>query len=496
MNTDRYDAIVIGSGAGGSAAAYRLVQGGLRVALLEKGDHLPTDGSTLDIQRVVHGGEFLSREPWLDALGNPLRPEEHFNVGGKTKWYGAALLRFGAHEFEADAAHACPAWPIARSDLEPYYDQVEKLLDVRRFECEPDLANILKKAGGADSGWDATQLPLSLAAAITSHRHEARHFDGFASVAGLKGEAERSLLSRLEGNPDFSLLRNAEVTSLLGSSELRTRIDGVRLASGTELRAPRIFLAAGALHSPRLLARYLKTNALDSTLPAAQNVGRNLKLHLLTAMVSLSTRRMTDSIRKTMVLTNELYPHSSVQPLGFDGELMGTLIPKLVPQFLRRQIGDRAYGFFLQTEDGSHGENRVYERTQVDGVDRVMDYDEWRTADAAREHRAFTRAFQRNLLRAGLVSFTRRIGLNGTAHVCGTLACGTDPAKSVVDSHGRVHGLRGLYVVDGSVLPRSSRVNPSLTIYAWALRAADLVARQFVHESRDSRLHTMEAAHV
>jgi choline dehydrogenase-like flavoprotein len=250
------------------------------------------------------------------------------------------------------------------------------------------------------------------------------------------------------------------------------------------------------LHSPRLLARYLKTHGLDSILPAAQNVGRNLKLHLLTAMVSLSTRRMTDVIRKTMVLTNELYPHSSVQPLGFDGELMGTLIPKLVPQFLRRQIGNRAYGFFLQTEDGSHADNRVYERAQESGVERVMDYDEWRIADAAREHRAFTRAFQRNLLRAGLISFTKRIGLNGTAHVCGTLACGNDPAKSVVDSQGQVHGLRGLYVVDGSVLPRSSRVNPSLTIYAWALRAADLVARQFAREARHPRSNAVETAHV
>jgi len=49
----------------------------------------------------------------------------------------------------------------------------------------------------------------------------------------------------------------------------------------------------------------------------------------------------------------------------------------------------------------------------------------------------------------------------------------SDPARSVVDRNGRVHGLRGLYVADGSVLPRSSRVNPSLTIYAWGLRLAD-----------------------
>jgi choline dehydrogenase-like flavoprotein len=42
----------------------------------------------------------------------------------------------------------------------------------------------------------------------------------------------------------------------------------------------------------------------------------------------------------------------------------------------------------------------------------------------------------------------------------------------VVDPEGRVHGLDNLYVVDGSVLPRSSRVNPALTIFAWALRVA------------------------
>ena len=42
-----------------------------------------------------------------------------------------------------------------------------------------------------------------------------------------------------------------------------------------------------------------------------------------------------------------------------------------------------------------------------------------------------------------------------------------------VDAEGKVHGLDNLYVVDGSVLPRSSRANPSLTIYAWALRVTE-----------------------
>jgi choline dehydrogenase-like flavoprotein len=44
--------------------------------------------------------------------------------------------------------------------------------------------------------------------------------------------------------------------------------------------------------------------------------------------------------------------------------------------------------------------------------------------------------------------------------------------------------MSGLYVVDGSILPRSSRVNPSLSIYAWGLRIGDLVSQQYLREQR------------
>jgi choline dehydrogenase-like flavoprotein len=181
-------------------------------------------------------------------------------------------------------------------------------------------------------------------------------------------------------------------------------------------------------------------------------------------------------LRKTTVLTNERLPHSSVQPLGFDGELMSTLVPRIVPRALARQVGTRAYGFFLQTEDGSHADNRVVagdERADDDTRLPTLDYDPRRTLPALREHVALIRNLRTSLLRAGCVSFTQRIDVQGTAHACGTLVTGDDPERSVVDRYGRVHGLRGLYVADGSVLARSSRVNPSLTIYAWGLRLAD-----------------------
>ena len=77
------------------------------------------------------------------------------------------------------------------------------------------------------------------------------------------------------------------------------------------------------------------------------------------------------------------------------------------------------------------------------------------------------------MLKIGLPAAAKTIPLAGTAHACGSLTMGADPQSSVVDAEGKVHGLDNLYVVDGSVLPRSSRANPSLTIYAWALRVAE-----------------------
>jgi choline dehydrogenase-like flavoprotein len=450
---------------------------GLQVVLLEKGNHLPADGSTLDIGHVVRDGAFLSRECWVDGRGRPVTPEERFNVGGKTKWYGAALLRMADREFLPDPAHQCLGWPLAAGELAPYYDEAERLLGVRTFDCEPDLARLLDRLGERDRSWRTSAMPMGLDAEIVADPAEAAHFDGFSSVRNFKGEAERSFLSRLRTRENFRLQVNSPVKSLVGSPDSPTTITGVRLADDSEIRARYVLLAAGALHSPRLLSRYLVVTGLANSLPAANQVGRYLKLHLLTAMVALSPTRKTDLIRKTVLLTNDRYPHSSVQPLGFDGELIATLVPSFVPGALRRAMGQRAYGFFLVTEDGSDPRNRILEEPRS-SAPPVLDYDAARLPSAAREHRAVTRAFQGVLARTGVVAFTKRIGLTGTAHACGSLICGVNARESVVDTNGRVHGMQGIYVVDGSVLPRSSRVNPSLTIYAWGLRVGNLVAQE------------------
>jgi choline dehydrogenase-like flavoprotein len=63
------------------------------------------------------------------------------------------------------------------------------------------------------------------------------------------------------------------------------------------------------------------------------------------------------------------------------------------------------------------------------------------------------------------------------SHALGTVRMGSDPATAPLDEACRFRGVDNLWVVDGSALPRSGGVNPSLTIAANALRAAELIVR-------------------
>lgn len=475
--SDDYDTIIVGSGAGGAAAAYRLANSGQRVLLLEKGDSLPVDGSTLDVDTVFRQGRFSNHEVWHDGRGNDVVPGEYFNLGGKTKWYGAALLRFGSDEFGADSTRGYLPWPFSYDTLAPYYDEAERLLSVRHFSNEPQLQRIVDGLTHNGSGWRAEPLPLGLSDDILQHPDEARHFDGFASVKGLKSDAERVFIDPVRALSNLTIMTGMDVSDLLTPNDLPQRIIGVACRDGQRFTARRVLLAAGAMHSPRLLQRHLERSGYAQQLPSAHLIGHYYKCHLLTAMLGVTHTPQTDLLRKTTLLLNERFPRSSIQTLGWmDGEIVGAQLPAFMPRRLANAIGRRAYGFWLTTEDGSHADNCI--SAAHNGGAPVLDYEPTRNVRNADEHRALTRDFRRRLLALGYLPFTRVMPLEATAHSCGTLLAGNDPQQSVVDADGKVHGIENLFVVDGSVLPRSSRVNPALTIYAWSLRVADRLLQQ------------------
>ncbi|MGE0037345.1 MAG: GMC oxidoreductase [Xanthobacteraceae bacterium] len=465
--TARYDVIIIGSGAGGGSAAYQLVLAGKQVLLIEKGPFLPRDASTISVRQVFVDGVFKNHVVWLDGKGGEVVPGEFYNVGGKTKWYGAALFRFRPVEFEAEPNFELLGWPFGYDELEPYYDQATELLKITTFKNEPELQALLDKITTADPGWKLESLPLGLSKDILSNPEEMKHFDGFASPSGYKSDAERNLIDHIRDKPNFTLIAGDPVSELIAAPGDPRRIVGVKCAGGSTHEAETVVLAAGAMTSPRILQDYLR--ASGTTLPRGDLVGANFKMHLNSAILGFSPFKDHDVLRKTAVLFNDRFPHSSMQCLGWiDGELLATQVPPEMPRFLDRFLGKRAIGFWATTEDSSSPENRII--SGGPGGKPVMDYSLDRMEKIRKEHEALVEAWIGRLLHAGLVGFEKYMGLAGTAHALGSLVTGDDPAKSVIDPHGKVHGMEGLYVGDGSALPRASRVNPSLTIYAWGLR--------------------------
>lgn len=481
MDDSPVDTIIVGSGAGGCAAAYKLARAGRKVLLLERGEALPTDGSTLDTRKVLAEGAFKSKEIWLDGDDRRFAPEEFYNLGGKTRWYGAALVRFGSDEFEADRARGFLDWPIAYDELLPYYEEAEGLLETRVFPVEPDLGRLVRRLTANGMGhWKAQPLALGLSPRIAQVPEQAAKFDGFALLDGLKADAQHRLLGRVADRSNLCIETGAQVVDLIPDVGGARRVAGVVLADGRRCHASRVLLAGGALHSPRLLQRYFRDTGLADTLPAAGQVGRRYKRHVLTAVVGFGFRPQTDLLRKTMLFTSPRFPHSSVQPLGgwIDREIVRSMIPRFVPRFVAEFFVRRVYGFFLQTEDGSHPDNRVSAAAAGEVAPR-LDYRIGRLPADEAEHRGLVRAFIGSLIGAGFLPFAKRVPLEGSAHSVGTLCAGRDPRDSVVDGEGRVHGMENLYVVDGSVLPRIGRLNPALTIYAWSLRVADRLLQQF-----------------
>ncbi len=468
MSETSYDAIIVGSGAGGAATAFSLVEAGKRVLLLEKGKQLPKDGSTLDVKTVFKEGRFKNREPWHDGKGGEFVPGEFYNVGGKTKWYGAALLRYSDHEFEPDPGFQCLGFPFGLDEVAPYYDTAERLLAVNHFPNEPELQSLVDGICKSQTGWRNAPLPLGLKPEILDDEAEAKHFDGFASAAGYKSDAEVNLIRHLEGRPNFTLMTKKKVVGLRHPEGRPEDVTGVVCLDGTAYDAPAVVLAAGAMTSPRILQDHMAATGLGDRLPCADAVGGNFKLHLNSALIGLSPFRNADVLRKTAIFYNDAFPHSTVQCLGWiDGEILGTQLPAAVPQFLSNVAGARAYGFFVTTEDGSHAKNKV---VSGHGETPTLDYDLDRIPASRKEHDAVIDAFKRRLLAAGMASADKYTGLAGTAHALGSMVMGTDPVTTVVGPDNKVHGMSGLYVGDGSVLPRSSRVNPALTIYALGLR--------------------------
>jgi choline dehydrogenase-like flavoprotein len=119
------------------------------------------------------------------------------------------------------------------------------------------------------------------------------------------------------------------------------------------------------------------------------------------------------------------------------------------------------------SEDLADAENRVL----LDESGRIHLV---RRSSNREAHERLLAKAKKMMRRAGFpISLVDRRGIDAIQHQCGTLRFGKDPAISVLDQWCRAHDLENLHVIDASFFPSSAAVNPSLTILAQALRAAE-----------------------
>ena len=124
-SNERYEVIIIGTGAGGGTLAYHLANAGKRVLILERGSFLPQEKPNWDTTAVFLDNRYHTKDVWTDKDGKALHPGTGYWVGGNTKVYGAALFRLREEDFGVlhHKGGISPGWPVKYDVFEPYYTQ-------------------------------------------------------------------------------------------------------------------------------------------------------------------------------------------------------------------------------------------------------------------------------------------------------------------------------------------------------------------------------------
>jgi cholesterol oxidase len=138
MNNDHFDAVIIGSGFGGSVMAYRLAQAGLSVCLLERGKAYPPNSfarAPYDLGKNFwdpSAGLYGMFDVWSFKGSGALISS---GLGGGSLIYANILLRKDEKWFVKDDREGgvTESWPITYKDLEPHYERVEKMMNVQKY---------------------------------------------------------------------------------------------------------------------------------------------------------------------------------------------------------------------------------------------------------------------------------------------------------------------------------------------------------------------------
>ncbi len=510
MPPERYDAVVIGSGFGGSVVACRMAQAGASVLVLERGQPWPP------------GAFPRTPRQWRSALWAPrngrhgLYEYHHFKgldsitasgLGGGSLIYANVMLRKDPDTFAADGL------PLEPADLDAHYDTVHAMQHAERYpwaDRTPKTRALLDAARIA--GLSAERPPL----AVAFGERPGQPFDDGANLHGapretcrLCGACDVGCQYGAKHTVDFTYLTaavdaGAHVRTCCEAGALDREGDGWRVRyrqhlaardghpehlldpvaqAEREVRADRVILAAGTFGSTGLLLR--NRAALPGLSP---RLGRGFSGNGDLLLFLLDADRYLDPATGPVITASVRVPDAEspsgrgflVQDAGapaFSEWLwQGLEAPGDLVRALRRRSAAEAFGTARASAAMAPllgmGRDVPGGRMELRGDRLVLT---WR----GQASRAYFQGLEATARRLGRALGGRVVRLGGpfarllSVHPLGGCSMGRSAQEGVVDSYGRVFGHERLYVCDGSILPGPVGVNPSMTIAALGERIAE-----------------------
>lgn len=514
MTNGHYDVIIIGTGAGGGTLLHKLAPSGRRILVLERGDFVKREPDNWNPRKVNVEGKYNTKEVWYDKDGKPLHPHTNYNVGGNTKFYGAALFRMRKEDF-GELKHydgISPAWAISYDELEPFYAEAESLYHVHG-----------KRGEDPTESWASSEFPFPAVSHEPRIQHLAEDFaanscnpfhvplgiqlkendrqsacvrcatcDGFPCLINAKSDAQTCAVEPSLNYENVTLLTGAMVTRLetdasgRNVSAVRVRRNGAEETYSADIVA----VSAGAINSAALLLRSADEKHPNGLANSSDQVGRNYMGHVNSVVLAVSKCLNPTIFQKTLAVNDFYfgtpdfpYPMGHISFVGkLDGVTLSAGAPAIAPGFTLDLMAKHSLDFWLTTEDLPRPENRVtlnqngeivlsYTPNNLEAHKRLQN----KLKDLMNNQRkcdihggdCHQGIFSRNLY------LGQQIPLAGVAHQNGTIRFGNNPSDSVLDRNCKAHEVDNLYVVDGSFFPSSSAVNPALTIMANALRVGE-----------------------
>lgn len=474
------DVCVIGAGAGGAVAAAELAEGGARVVVLEQGPRHDADGfSARPLEMLARlyrdGGQgtTLGSPPILLPLGR--------GIGGTTLVNSGTCFRTPPRVLERWQREFGLAGLTAEA-LDPCFARVEQALSIG--EVTPELAGnnaAVARRGAEALGWSHGYLRRNAKGCVGSG------VCAFGCPTSAKQHTGITYIPRAEA-AGAQIVTGADVRRVLVE---RGRACGVeaRLAGGAwlEVRAPDVVVAAGTIHTPLLLAR----SGLGG---ASGQLGQNLALHPATGTYALMDEvvDMAKGVPQSFFVDEFASEGIIFEGVAGPPSYVAMSLPLSGRRHAAAMASYRNLAMFgLMVSDSSRGSVRSlagrpairYDLVEADvarfrsGLARMEEL--FRAAGAREVYLPLPQGVRPEQARARdlkLMAF----------HPLGTARADARPDHGVVDGDLALHGVRGVHVADGSVVPSALGVNPQQTIMALATRLAfGLLCRDVPHPTTE-----------